>query len=142
MRRIFVVFALLMLTAFGNAFPAYYAPQSADTFETVKEFLLNSAATDFNEHDPPYPAKFRNVRIGHVGDTAKSGAYRMCGEFLPPEGGEKAEWCSFATIKTSGYEQYIGSSSTYCTDSKMVWDTADDLSSALKERLDSVKKKK
>ncbi len=150
MRRTFIVLGLLIFAAFGVAFPERYAAQSpsptptptADAFETVKEFLLTSAATDFREHQPPYPAKFRNVRIGHVGDTTKSGSYRMCGGFLPTEGGDKAEWNFFVTIKTSGYEQYIGPNSTYCADPKIVWDTTEDLSSTLKSRLDSIKKKK
>lgn len=109
--------------------------------ETVKEYLLTSAAADFREHQPPLPAKFRNVRLGHAGDTTKSGAWRLCGEFLPSEGGDKAEWTGFATIKTSKYEHYIGSSTNFCTDEKMVWDTGD-LSSALKDKFDSTKKKK
>jgi hypothetical protein len=148
MKRIFVVLALVIFAAFAIAFPERYAAQAAssgptpDAFETVKEFLIASAAKDFNEHQPPFPAQFRNVRIGHVGDTDKSGSYRMCGEFLPSEKGDKAEWIAFATIKTSGYEQYIGSDISYCNSAKLVWDTTDDLSSTLKTRLDSIKKKK
>ena len=109
--------------------------------EKVTEYLLTSAAADFYEHQPPLPAKFRNVRLGHAGDTTKSGAWRLCGEFLPSEGGDKAEWTGFATIKTSGYEQYLGSNISYCSDAKIVWDTGD-LSSTLKDKLDSTKKNK
>jgi hypothetical protein len=112
---------------------------AADSYVTVKEFLLTSAAEDFHEHQPPYPAKFRRVKIGHVGDTTKSGSWRMCGEFLPAEDGDKAKWTGFATVKTSGYEQYIGSGSTYCTNTKIVWNSAD-LSAELKARLESIKK--
>jgi len=145
-----ILLALLMLSAFGAAGPGRYLAQSAspsptpaaDSFETVREFLLTSAAADFNEHQPPFPAQFRNVRIGHVGDITKSGSYRMCGEFLPSDEGDKAEWIAFATIKTSGYEQYIGSGTTYCSGEKIVWDTTNDLSTILKSRLDSVKNKK
>jgi hypothetical protein len=149
MKRTSLVLALSMFAALA-ALPSSNAAQSrspntatsAETFEKVKEFLLASAAADFNEHQPPYPAKFRSVRIGHVGDTTKSGSYRLCGEFLPTDGGDKAEWIGFATIKTSGYEQYIGSGSTYCSDTKMIWDTTDDLSSTMKTHLDGAKKKK
>ena len=110
-------------------------------FETVKEYLLTSAANDFQEHQPPFPAKFRKVRIGHLGDTTKSGSYRMCGEFLPADGGDKAKWSPFATVKTSGYEQYLGPTN-YCTDKKITWDTKGDLASELKNKLDSLKKDK
>jgi hypothetical protein len=149
MKRTFVVLGLLIFTGLVIALPERRAAQSASptptptdafVFETVKAFLLISAATDFTEHQPPYPSKFRNVRIGHVGDTTKSGSYRMCGEFLPSDGGDKAEWIGFASIKTSGYEQYIGSGTTYCTDAKIVWDTTDELSPTLKRLLGSIKK--
>jgi hypothetical protein len=109
--------------------------------ETVKEYLLTSAANDFQEHQPPFPAKFRQVRIGHLGDATKSGSYRLCGEFLPADGGSNAKWPPFATIKTSGYEQYLGTTN-YCTDKKITWDTKGDLASELKNKLDSLKKDK
>lgn len=107
--------------------------------EKMKDYLLTSAAQDFHDHQPPFPAKFRNVRLGHAGDTTKSGSWRLCGEFLPSD--EKAEWTGFATVKTSGYEQYIGSNVPYCNDEKLAWDTGD-LSADLKAKLDSGKKKK
>lgn len=110
-------------------------------FAAVREYLLDSAAKDFHENQPPYPAKFRRVRIGHVGDVTKSGSYRLCGEFLPVDGeaGVKPKWTGFATIKTSGYEQYVGPT-TYCTDKKIRWDTKGDLASVLKGKLDALKK--
>ena len=115
-------------------------PSPAD-FETVKEYLLTSAAQDFHDHQPPFPVKFRKVRIGHIGDTTTSGSYRLCGEFLPAvgEGGGKAKWTGFATVKTSGYEQYLGPTN-YCKDKKITWDTKSDLASVLKYKLDSLKK--
>jgi hypothetical protein len=107
-------------------------------FEEVKEYLLNSAARDFHDHQPPYPSRFRNVRIGHLGDPAKTGYYRLCGEFMPSDGGAKAEWTRFATVKTSGYEQYLGTTA-YCTDKRIRWDTKGDLASVLKGKLDLLK---
>jgi hypothetical protein len=150
MKRTFIVFLLLAFGAIGVAFPTTATAQSAspsptpeasaDTFEVVKEYLITSSATDFYENQPPLPAQFRNVRIGHVGETKKDFSYRLCGEFLTAD--EKAEWTGFVTIKTSKYEQFIGSATTYCTDPKMIWDTTDDLSTPLKSRLDALKKQK
>jgi hypothetical protein len=127
-----VVVLLAVVTA------AYSAPSPTPTpltkeLDTIKEFLLTSAAKDFQAHQPPRPSRFRNVRIGHV-TAGKESSYRLCGEFLPAEGGDKAEWTPFVTIKTSGYEQYIGSTS-YCSDPKMVWDIPDDLSSSLMSKM-------
>ncbi len=150
MKRTFLLLSWLVFAAIGAALPPGGEARTVNpnptpsptSFETVKEFLITSAATDFNEHQPPFPAKFRGVKIGHLGDTTKSGSYRMCGEFLPADGGDKAEWTGFVTIKTSGYEQYIGSGTTYCSDQKVIWDTTGDLSPTLKSRLDSIKKAK
>jgi len=106
---------------------------------TVVQFLLTSAAADFHAHRPPDPARFRDVRIGHV--TAPDGEtqYRLCGQFLPAQEAGKAEWTPFATIQTSGYEQYIGAqAAAYCDDSSVTWDNVDDLSSSLQSRLASL----
>jgi len=63
----------------------------------------------------------------------------LCGEFLRE--GEKAEWTPFATIKTSGYEQYLGGgAAAYCAASPIIWDTRDDLSASLQTQLDSLPK--
>jgi hypothetical protein len=146
--------ALSMLAAIGAAVPQGGGALSAelgptptpsptvDNLEAVKEFLISSAASDFHKHQVPLPVRFRKVRFGHIGDTTKSGSYRICGQFSASEkGNNKSDWTDFATIKTSGYEQYIGKT-TYCTDSKIIWDKTVDLSPILKNRLDSLKKEK
>lgn len=104
----------------------------------VVQFLITSAASDFHNHRPPNPVRFREVRIGHVMSPRGEPQYRLCGEFLP-EGG-KAEWTPFATIKTSGYEQWLGAqASGYCQNSAVIWDKVDDLSSSLQSQLDSLR---
>jgi hypothetical protein len=46
----------------------------------------------------------------------------------------------FATIKTSGYEQWIGAQAVgFCQRSSVIWDKAGDLSSSLQSRLDSLR---
>ena len=81
------------------------------------------------------------MRIGRVGKNKKDALYTLCGEFLAPAEGGKAKWTSFATVKTSGYEQYLGSSTTYCTNPKIIWHNTGDLSATLQKHLDALKKK-
>ena len=86
---------------------------------------------------------FHIVAVGLVklSLVAPDGArqYRLCGEFLPAEGGGEAQWTSFATIKTSGYEQYVGGqSASFCAGPTMTWDEGD-LSAALQSRLDALR---
>jgi hypothetical protein len=118
--------------------PSAKPTPSPGSLETVKEYLLNSAAKDFHDHQPPSPLRFRKVRIGHVGDRSKSGSYRMCGEFLAAEGSGKPKWVPFVTIKTSGYEQHLGRTH-YCSDKAVVWDTKGDLASILMSKWDALK---
>jgi hypothetical protein len=103
------------------------------------EFLLASAAADFHAHRPPYPARFREVHSGYVTNPDGTRQYRLCGEFLPAQDGGKAEWTRFVTVRTSGYEQYLGAqASNVCERAGIVWDKGD-LSRALQSRLDSVR---
>jgi hypothetical protein len=107
---------------------------------TVVQFLLTAAATDFHTHRPQGPVRFRDVRIGHVMTTSGEKQYRLCGQFLPAREAGKAEWTPFATIKTSGYEQYTGAqAAAFCQDSSVTWANVDDLSSSLQSRLDSLR---
>lgn len=66
--------------------------------------------------------------------------YALCGQFLPAQEGSKADWTPFATIKTSGYEQWIGAQAVgFCQGPEVIWDKEGDLSSALQSRLDSLR---
>ena len=118
---------------------AVIATQSlAPETQTIVEFLLTAAATDFHSHRPPELARFRNVRIGHVLTPGGSQRYMLCGQFLPAQGA--AEWMPFATIKTSGYEQWIGAqAASFCQNSTVIWEKVDDLSSSLQSRLVSLR---
>ena len=110
------------------------------SIDSVVQFLLTAAATDFHTHRPPDPVRFRDVRIGHAMTPKGEKQYRLCGQFLPAQEGGKAEWTAFATIKTSGYEQWIGAQAAgYCQGSSVIWDKEGDLSSSLQSRLDSLR---
>ena len=104
------------------------------------EFLLRSAATDFHAHQPPVVDRFRHVRYGHVMTPAGAKQYQLCGEFLPQQREGKAEWTPFVTIKTSGFEQYLGAqAASWCPRSRFVQDWDKDLSSTLQKRLESMR---
>jgi hypothetical protein len=103
------------------------------------EFLLASAAADFHAHPSPYPARFREVHSGYVTNPDGTRGYRLCGEFLPVGDSGKAEWMAFVTIRTSGYEQYLGAqASSTCNRARTVWDKRD-LSPSLQSRLDALR---
>ena len=152
MRYLAVLFATLVLAACSTAPVTRTGSQTASptqvpspelqkgAIEPVEQFLLTSAAADFHAHPPPGPVRFRDVRIGHVMTPSGEEQYLLCGQFLPAPAGGNAEWTPFATIKTSGYEQWIGAQAAgVCQRSSIVWDQQGDLSSLLQSRLDSLR---
>ncbi len=115
--------------------PRNQSVQPNPSIGPVVEFLMTSAATDFHNPRTTPPDQFRGVRVGHLLTPAGEKQYMMCGQFHEPR---SAVWTPFATIKTSGYEQWIGAqASRFCQGSSVRWDTVGDLSSSLKSRLDS-----
>ena len=138
MRYLAVLFATLVLAGCSKA--PVTRSESQPVSPTVVQFLLTAAASDFHTHRPPDPVRFRDVRIGHVMTPSGEEQYMLCGQFLPAQEAGKAEWTPFATIKTSGYEQWIGAQAArFCQDSSVIWDKVDDLSSSLQSRLDSLR---
>ena len=110
------------------------------SIDSAVQFLLTAAATDFRTHRPADPVRFRDVRIGRVATPSGNEQYMLCGQFLPAQEGGKAEWTPFATIKTSGYEQWIGAqAASFCQGSSVIWDKVGDLSSSLQRRLASLR---
>jgi hypothetical protein len=98
------------------------------------EFLLASAATDFHQHQPPEPARFRKVRLGHYPAPDGSKQFLLCGEFQPTADSGPPIWIAFATIRTSDYEQWLGlQADSWCKRSDIRWD-AGDWSMDLQER--------
>jgi len=151
LRHFALLFATLVLAACSTAQIArsdsgaasatqVHTPDSQKaSIDTVLQFLLTSAATDFHNHPPTQPVRFRDVRFGHMTSHEGEEHYLLCGQFLPAEKGTKAAWIPFVTIKTSGYEQWLGTqAAAFCQDSSVVWDSAADLSSSLQRRLDAL----
>ncbi len=139
MRSLAVLFTTLGLAACSRASVTRSESQAvSSTIDSVGRFLLTAAATDFHTHRPPDPVRFRDVRIGQVMTPSGEEQYILCGQFLPAQEGGKAEWTPFATIKTSGYEQWIGAqAAVVCQGSSVIWDKVGDLSPSLQSRLDS-----
>ena len=98
--------------------------------DSVVQFLITSASNDFRNHQPPTPIDFRNLKIGYLKSPNSEKMFVLCGEFLSQE---NKEWTAFTTIKTSGYEQYLGKTQ-YCQDAIMVL-TDESLSVELKNKL-------
>jgi len=109
-------------------------PQPAAIDPPTVEFLLTSAATDFRAHQAA--AGFREVHAGYITSPQGDKQYLLCGEFQPAHG--TGEWMSFVTLKTSGYEQYVGAGSeTWCHRPSFTG-SREDLSSSLKSRFDAM----
>lgn len=106
--------------------------------DSLIQLLLTEAASDFHSHPSLSVARVRNVRVGHVTTANGAKQYMLCGEVLPAQREGNVEWTPFATIKTSGYEQYLGAqAASFCQRSAVTWDSKEDLSSSLQIRLDS-----
>lgn len=109
------------------------------SLDSAFRFLIDASAKDFYDHQPPTPVGFRNVQLRNLAGTNAENHYLICGQFLALDKKDKDEWTYFATIKTSGYEQWIdGQSLGYCQDSKAIPYKGNDLSSELKNRFDSL----
>lgn len=152
MKLLAVLIATVTLAACGSApiardtsisasTPKNSAPaQSIAAADSPEEFLLASAATDFHIHRPPTPSRFRHVRLGHRVQSDGARQYLLCGEFLPMQSDGKAEWTHFATIRTSGYEQWMGDQAAgLCQQATIQWGVDGDLSSSLQRRLDALR---
>jgi len=107
------------------------------TADEAKEYLLTSAADDFHMTIKSGPVRVRDVHFGNAKNPDGTNQFRLCGEFLAEKKDAKAGWVHFVTLKTSGYEQYIGEmSASWCKKESVIWDKEGDLSAKLQSRLD------
>ena len=102
--------------------------------DSVVQYLTNSAAKDFYDHQPPTVIDIRNVKAGFITSNNDT-TYIICGEFLSKE---KNDWDSFETIKTYGYEQNIGNS-FYCQKATFEKLDNNNLSEELKRKLNKLR---
>jgi hypothetical protein len=139
MRRLALLFLLLGLAACRETFPKIAPdPRTVESaVASAREYLLQSAASDFHAHGPE-PASFRNVRFGYVEGAGNSQMALLCGEVEPATGPEAGKWIAFSTVKTSAYEQVIGDRGGFCARPTVGWEPGD-LSSELLRRVDSLR---
>jgi hypothetical protein len=120
--------------------PANTPPARRASIDPPVQLLLAASAKDFHAHQPPYPARFRDVRVGRTVAPDGTEQYVLSGQFLPTQGKGKPDWTPFATIKTSDYEQLLGAQATgYCEQPSIIWENREDLSSSLQGQLDSLR---
>lgn len=116
----------------------YSAMQDA-TMPSELEFLIDVAAKDLYAHRPPDPASFRDVRFGSIATADGGQQYLLCGDLLPTRTDGSGEWTPFATIRTSGHEQWIGAQAkTRCARDGIAW-AKSDWSDALQRRLEALR---
>jgi hypothetical protein len=152
MRNLTILLASLLIGGCSKA-PAPHSDSSSvkdtpvltqgpeqSSIDSVQEFLLSTAASDFREHGPSQDLRFRDVRFRYFVSKEGETTYLICGQFLRGKEGSNSEWTQFATIKTDPYEQWIGVlAATFCTKSSPVTGKGDDLSLLLQGRFDAGK---
>ncbi len=110
-----------------------------DSLEKILISIIDISANDFYKNQKPLPIEFRNVQIKYHLKPNNEMLYILCGQFQTDDKTE--EWTQFATIKNYDYEQWIGpNGSTYCENSTEISYTKKDLSTELKNKLNSIKK--
>ncbi len=114
---------------------------TAQSADSAREFLMNSAAGDFHAQTQGRPSEFRHVRFGHLSDAANGkDQYLLCGEYSAAPAGEAAKWIPFVTIKTSGYEQYVGTQAQSLCDRPTIQWNKEDLTATLQKRWSALEK--
>ena len=114
------------------------AQEMADA-DSAARWLIEASAGDFTRQRASIPAAFRKVQIRYAITPDSLKQYLLCGELLSEGSQGKDEWIPFATIKTSAYEQWIGSQALgYCNGAKIVSYLSNDYSSALQRKIDSL----
>ncbi|HMN49276.1 MAG TPA: hypothetical protein PKD67_09085 [Ignavibacteriaceae bacterium] len=108
-----------------------------DKLDNIVNSIINLSANDFYKNQQPTPVDFKNVKLKYIKKPNGEELYILCGQFVTNDKQET----QFATVKNSDYEQWVGNSAlTYCQNSKEITYTKENLSSALKNKFNSLKK--
>jgi hypothetical protein len=102
-------------------------------------YLIKASSTDFYQHTSK-SIQFRSVRLGYQLTPESVKQFLICGEFKPLDDGADGTWSRFATIRTDGYEQWLGSQAGgICDRTSIVWeDPQEDLSGRLQSAFDAL----
>jgi hypothetical protein len=118
-----------------------YSPQLQEPTDSVLHYLIRSTVSDFRTQRPSDHLKFKEVYFGHITSDSKKKTYLLCGKFLSTKGEGSNKWTQFATIRTSGFEIYLGAN-IYCQDPSFTLENKNDLSSVLQSGFDDIPKTK
>jgi hypothetical protein len=85
MRYLTILFATFVLIACKTTPDKHGQSQQTQVFapDSIIQYLLKAAATDFHTHRSPDPVRFRDVRIGHLKTPGGDEQFMLCGQFLP-----------------------------------------------------------
>ncbi len=152
MRNLAIFLVILLLSACSTAPVAHNQSQAVNptpgatsgsqkaSMDSVVQFLLASASSDFHAQRASHIAGFRDVHLRLRVSSSGEKTYLLCGQALTEQPAGNSQWIPFATIKTSGYEQYIGvQAETICQGTSIVSGEESGLSSVLQNRFDSLK---
>ena len=110
--------------------------QQAEKLDSIVSLIIDISANDFHKNQQPAPVNFKNVKLKYIKKTNGEELYILCGQFVTND----KQVVQFATVKNIDYEQWVGNSAmTYCQDSKEIPYTKEDLSTALKNKFESLK---
>jgi transposase len=101
-----------------------------------RRFLAQGVSGLYEELRPGRPRPISDERVAQlIRKTLKS---KPKGATHPAWAKGKAEWTPFVTIKTSGYEQWLGDQvASRCRRPSIIWEK-EDLSTSLQSRFDSL----
>jgi hypothetical protein len=134
LKQIILFSCLFVVAACATAQPKALPTQS-EVATAPTEFLLTASAADFQKSSLG-SVRVRNVRLGYLPTPIGETQYLICGEFESGTDGMKSNWVPFTTIKTSGYEQILGSiAESLCQRSVITWLPIPDLAAALQTQL-------
>lgn len=109
--------------------------------DSVLQFLITSCVSDILHQGRTLPVLFSASYLGYKQLPTGEKQFLLCGKFQSKVQEHKDIWIPFATIQTSGYEQWIGAQAVnICQDSTIVWDRSNDLSLSLQAQFDSLMK--
>jgi hypothetical protein len=146
MRKLFfilvIAFSIACNADTGKSSTSGSSSEDTDTSTlSGPQYLVRACAADVQNQFPEALIQFNSCFSGYRQSPSGETQDFLCGQFRVQDQGLWGEWISFATIKTSSYEQWQGAqASTFCQDGTIVWNSTDDISPDLQLALNSIRK--